>query len=67
MDIIVMLHGDGQYAPEKLPDVVAPLERGEADAVFAYQFLYELEPAQPAPVASWQSEGSYRISWASPG
>ena len=27
-DIIVLLHGDGQYAPECLPDMVAPLERG---------------------------------------
>lgn len=38
-DIIVMLHGDGQYAPEKLPDMVAPLERGEADAVFGSRLL----------------------------
>jgi glycosyltransferase involved in cell wall biosynthesis len=34
LDIIVMLHGDGQYAPESLPDIVAPLLAGEADAVF---------------------------------
>jgi glycosyltransferase involved in cell wall biosynthesis len=39
MDIVVMLHGDGQYAPEKLPDMVAPLERGEADAVFGSRML----------------------------
>jgi methionine biosynthesis protein MetW len=39
MDIIVMLHGDGQYAPEKLPDLVAPLERGEVDAVFGSRML----------------------------
>ena len=38
-DIIVMLHGDGQYAPEKLPDVVGPLERGDADAVFGSRML----------------------------
>jgi glycosyltransferase involved in cell wall biosynthesis len=38
-DIIVMVHGDGQYAPEKLPDMVAPLERGEADAVFGSRML----------------------------
>jgi methionine biosynthesis protein MetW len=38
-DIIVMVHGDGQYAPEKLPDMVAPLERGEADAVFGSRLL----------------------------
>ncbi|HEY8526704.1 MAG TPA: bifunctional glycosyltransferase/class I SAM-dependent methyltransferase [Acidimicrobiales bacterium] len=39
LDIIVMVHGDGQYAPEKLPDMVAPLERGEADAVFGSRML----------------------------
>ena len=34
LDIVVMLHGDGQYAPESLPEMVAPLLDGEADAVF---------------------------------
>ncbi len=33
-DIVALLHGDGQYAPEALPQLLAPLERGEADAVF---------------------------------
>ena len=27
LDIVVLLHGDGQYAPECLPDMVAPFER----------------------------------------
>jgi glycosyltransferase involved in cell wall biosynthesis len=39
LDIIVMLHGDGQYAPECLPEIVAPLERGEADAVFGSRMM----------------------------
>ena len=39
LDIIVMLHGDGQYAPECLPQIVAPLERGEADAVFGSRMM----------------------------
>jgi glycosyltransferase involved in cell wall biosynthesis len=39
LDIVVLLHGDGQYAPESLPDMVAPLERGEADAVFGSRML----------------------------
>jgi 2-polyprenyl-3-methyl-5-hydroxy-6-metoxy-1,4-benzoquinol methylase len=39
LDIIVMLHGDGQYAPECLPDIVAPLERGEADAVMGSRMM----------------------------
>lgn len=33
-DIVALLHGDGQYAPEALPQLLAPLERGDADAVF---------------------------------
>lgn len=34
LDIVVMLHGDGQYAPESLPDILGPVVAGEADAVF---------------------------------
>jgi glycosyltransferase involved in cell wall biosynthesis len=41
LDIVVMLHGDGQYAPEILPEMVAPLERGECDAVFGSRMLTE--------------------------
>ena len=29
----VLLHADGQYSPEKIPDLLSPLERGEADLV----------------------------------
>ncbi len=39
LDIVVLLHGDGQYAPECLPEIVAPLERGECDAVFGSRML----------------------------
>jgi 2-polyprenyl-3-methyl-5-hydroxy-6-metoxy-1,4-benzoquinol methylase len=39
LDIVVLLHGDGQYAPECLPEMVAPLERGECDAVFGSRML----------------------------
>jgi len=39
LDIVVLLHGDGQYAPECLPDIVAPLERGECDAVFGSRMM----------------------------
>lgn len=34
LDIVVMLHADGQYAPEVLPELLEPLEKGEADMVF---------------------------------
>lgn len=39
LDIVVLLHGDGQYAPECLPEILAPLERGECDAVFGSRML----------------------------
>ena len=36
---MVLLHADGQYAPELLPEIVAPLERGDCDAVFGSRML----------------------------
>ena len=39
LDIIVLLHGDGQYAPELLPDMVAPIVEGRADAVFGSRMM----------------------------
>lgn len=38
-DIVALLHGDGQYAPEALPELLEPLERGEADAVFGSRMM----------------------------
>ena len=38
-DIVALIHGDGQYAPEKLPTLLAPLVRGEADAVFGSRMI----------------------------
>ncbi|MFG2148583.1 methyltransferase domain-containing protein [Streptomyces sp. NPDC048696] len=40
LDIVVLLHGDGQYAPELLPEMVAPLVNGEADAVFGSRMMH---------------------------
>src|SRR5260370_2818432 len=39
LDIVVLLHGDGQYAPEVMAEMVAPLERGECDAVFGSRMM----------------------------
>ncbi|MGA9278246.1 glycosyltransferase, partial [Ilumatobacter sp.] len=38
-DVVVLLHGDGQYAPEKMPDLIAPIVEGDADAVFGSRML----------------------------
>ena len=41
-DIVCMLHGDGQYAPEELPRLVAPLRDGHAEAVFGSRMMTRL-------------------------
>jgi glycosyltransferase involved in cell wall biosynthesis len=38
-DVVVLLHGDGQYAPEYIGQMIAPLVRVEADAVFGSRML----------------------------
>jgi glycosyltransferase involved in cell wall biosynthesis len=38
-DYVALLHGDAQYAPESLPELVDPLARGEADAVLGSRML----------------------------
>ena len=38
-DLVALVHGDGQYAPEKLPMLLAPLVQGEADAVFGSRMI----------------------------
>ena len=38
-DIVALVHGDGQYAPEKLPELIAPLISEKADAVFGSRMI----------------------------
>jgi methionine biosynthesis protein MetW len=38
-DVVVLLHGDGQYAPEQLRAVLQPLLDGDADAVLGSRIL----------------------------
>ncbi|MBX2815453.1 MAG: glycosyltransferase [Saprospiraceae bacterium] len=38
-DQVVLLHGDGQYAPEVMDDLIRPLAAGEADAVFGSRMM----------------------------
>jgi glycosyltransferase involved in cell wall biosynthesis len=37
-DVVVMLHPDGQYEPELIPDLVKPILAGEADLVLGSRF-----------------------------
>jgi glycosyltransferase involved in cell wall biosynthesis/2-polyprenyl-3-methyl-5-hydroxy-6-metoxy-1,4-benzoquinol methylase len=41
-DIVALLHGDGQYKPECLPELLEPLIAEEADAVFGSRMMGRL-------------------------
>lgn len=39
LDVVVLLHADGQYAPERMPDLLAPILNGDADVVFGSRMM----------------------------
>ena len=39
LDAVIMLHGDGQYAPEMLPDLFRPLVDGTAEVVIGSRMI----------------------------
>ncbi|MEK6303086.1 MAG: bifunctional glycosyltransferase/class I SAM-dependent methyltransferase [Acidobacteriota bacterium] len=52
-DIVVLLHGDGQYAPEALPDILAPYAEG-AHAVFGSRFIRRIDAIKGGmPLYKW--------------
>jgi 2-polyprenyl-3-methyl-5-hydroxy-6-metoxy-1,4-benzoquinol methylase len=42
-DVVVLLHGDGQYAPELLPSIIEPIVEGRAEAVFGSRIMNQGE------------------------
>ncbi|MCI0416519.1 bifunctional glycosyltransferase/class I SAM-dependent methyltransferase [bacterium] len=53
-DIVVLLHGDGQYPPEYIPRILAPFKEREVDAVFASRMLNKKQALQGGmPVYKW--------------
>lgn len=38
-DVGIVLHSDGQYSPERIPELLAPFDRGEADIVQGSRML----------------------------
>lgn len=53
-DIVALLHGDGQYAPEKLPELLEPLIQDETDAVFGSRMINKSEALRGGmPLYKW--------------
>jgi glycosyltransferase involved in cell wall biosynthesis len=40
VDIVVLLHGDGQYAPEEIGRMIEPIARGDADLVMGSRMMH---------------------------
>jgi len=61
-DFVALVHGDGQYAPECLPDLVRPLREGRAAAVFGSRML-EKGGARRGGMPLYKFVGNRILSW----
>ena len=61
-DFVALVHGDGQYAPECLPDLVRPLRDGRADAVFGSRML-DKGGARRGGMPLYKFVGNRILSW----
>jgi glycosyltransferase involved in cell wall biosynthesis len=61
-DFVALLHGDGQYAPERLPELVEPLREGKADAVFGSRMLTQGE-ALKGGMPLYKYYGNKILTW----
>ena len=61
-DFVALVHGDGQYAPESLPDLVRPLAEGEADAVMGSRML-ERGAARRGGMPAYKFLGNRILTW----
>lgn len=53
-DAVVLLHGDGQYAPEYLDEMIRPLIRWEADVVFGSRMMNRFDALKgKMPLYKW--------------
>ncbi|MBI4081876.1 MAG: glycosyltransferase [Candidatus Lambdaproteobacteria bacterium] len=61
-DIVVLLHGDGQYAPEAMDSLIDPIAAGEADAVFGSRMLIS-GAARKGGMPLYKYVGNKLLTW----
>jgi glycosyltransferase involved in cell wall biosynthesis len=61
-DIVALVHGDGQYAPEELPGLIQPIRDGLADAVFGLRMMEHVR-ALKGGVPFYQYAGNKILTW----
>ncbi len=53
-DVVALLHGDGQYAPEKLPVLLEPFFTDDADVVFGSRMIHKQDALKGGmPMYKW--------------
>ncbi len=62
-DIVVLLHGDGQYAPEILARLYAPLVTGQAEAVFGTRMTNTYGGPMKGGMPLYKFVGNRILSW----
>ncbi|MEA2374883.1 MAG: hypothetical protein QOD53_1346 [Thermoleophilaceae bacterium] len=60
-DVVVMVHADNQYDPALLAEMVAPIERSEADVVIGSRLLEDETIAGGMP--RWKWLGNRALTW----
>jgi glycosyltransferase involved in cell wall biosynthesis len=61
-DAVVLLHGDGQYAPEYLDEMIQPFIHDEADVVFGSRMLRRMDALKGnMPLYKWL--GNQCLTW----
>lgn len=62
-DIVALVHGDGQYAPEELPNLLASIIDGTADAVLGSRMMLR-GAARQGGMPIYKLVGNKVLSWA---
>lgn len=62
-DVVVMLHGDGQYAPEILAHLYHPIVAGEADAVLGSRMMGTYGGALKGGMPLYKYAGNRILTW----
>lgn len=53
-ELVVLLHGDGQYAPEYLPQMIQPIEDNKAEVVLGSRMIYRMKALKgKMPLYKW--------------
>lgn len=61
-DVVALVHGDGQYAPECLPQLLKPIKDGRAAAVFGSRMLTP-DGALPGGMPLYKYAGNKILTW----